>query len=363
MTCSPLATPAGLRAQAQSGVTGGERATPAIPSKAGLGCANTLNRECDLALTEPAGHGQSAFPDRGLELTKDRTMKSMTKKKVTPVQPVAAYVGGKRNLAKTIVPIIDSIPHNTYAECFVGMGGIFLRRTTVPRAEVINDLNKDVATFFRVLQRHYQPFLDHLKYKLTSRAEFQRLLDCPPHTLTDIERSARFLYLQRLAFGGKVSGRNFGVSIGMSSRFNMMRLVPMLEDVYERLTGVVIEELDYKDFIQRYDSEGTLFYLDPPYWGTEGFYGRDLFDRAEFAKMAALLKGIKGTFILSLNDTRGVRDTFAGFHMAQVSTCYTVSKNSNAKEAGELLISNVKLTANRGAVSVANPKRRKGDAM
>ncbi len=51
-----------------------------------------------------------------------------------------------------------------------------------------------------------------LRFQLTTRSEFNRLVDTDPTTLTDLERAARFLYLQRTAFGGKISGRNFGVS-------------------------------------------------------------------------------------------------------------------------------------------------------
>jgi DNA adenine methylase len=68
-----------------------------------------------------------------------------------------------------------------------------------------------VATFFRILQRHYVPFMDMLRWQVTSRAGFERLRRQDPSTLTDLERAARFLYLQKLSFGGKVSGRVFGV--------------------------------------------------------------------------------------------------------------------------------------------------------
>lgn len=283
--------------------------------------------------------------------------------KIEPVQPVAAYIGGKRNLAKTIVPIINQIPHTTYAEAFVGMGGVFLRRDAKPKCEVINDYSEDVANFFRILQRHFEMFLAELRYKLASRAEFNRLMDSPPKTLTDVEKAARFLYLQRLAFGGKVVGKSFGVSRAMPSRFDMSRLQSMLEDVYDRLSGVVIEQLDYKEFIARWDDTATLFYLDPPYYTNEGDYGKELFNRDEFAKMAALLKGIKGTFILSINDRPEVRKTFAGFHLLPVETTYTLAGADNAKKVGELLISNVKLTANRGAVFSAKTQTRKGGKM
>lgn len=156
---------------------------------------------------------------------------------VEPVSPVAPWIGGKKNLARRICAILDQIPCTTYAEPFVGMGGIFLRRTSRPRSEVINDAGKDVANLFRILQRHYPQFLDVLRFQLTTRTEFNRLVDTNPETLTDLERAARFLYLQRTAFGGKVSGRNFGVSIDRPARFNLTTLEPMLEDLHPPRTG------------------------------------------------------------------------------------------------------------------------------
>ena len=261
---------------------------------------------------------------------------------ITPTAPVAPWLGGKRNLSKRICAIIDATPCATYAEPFVGMGGIFLRRSSRPRAEVINDRGRDIANLFRILQRHYVQFLDVLKFGLTTRAEFERLVQVAPDTLTDLERAARFLYLQRTAFGGKVSGRNFGVDKTRGGRFNLTTLEPMLEDLHSRLAGVVIECLDWSDFVPRYDAEGTLFYLDPPYWGCEDDYGKAMFARADFTRLAELLRGIKGRFILSLNDLPEVRETFAGFEMAEIRTTYTISgkRNDQAGDRAELLISN-----------------------
>ena len=67
--------------------------------------------------------------------------------------------------------------------------------------------------FERVLQEHYVAFLDMLRFQITTQANFNRLVDVDPETLTDLQRAARFLYLQKLAFGGKVSGKNFGVAV------------------------------------------------------------------------------------------------------------------------------------------------------
>lgn len=258
---------------------------------------------------------------------------------VIPVNPLAGYVGGKKQLARNIITRIGAIEHELYAEPFVGMGGVFLRRLSRPKVEAINDASQDVATFFRVLQRHYQAFLDMLKWQVTSRAEFARLAAQDPATLTDLERSARFLYLQRLSFGGKVAGRSFGISTSGPARFDITRLVPMLEAVHERLAGVWIDCLGWEAFIERWDRPKTLFYLDPPYWGTEHYYGRGLFERAEFERLSAALQRLQGRFILSLNDVPEVRELFAWASIDTVDLSYQAGGAGHTKRVREVVIS------------------------
>ena len=137
-----------------------------------------------------------------------------------------------------------------------------------------------------------------IKFSITSRKRFIDLTNTNLSTLTDLERAARFLYLQRTAFGGKPSGQSFGVTTERGGRFNLTNLASMLEDVHERMAGVVIECLDFEAFINRYDRPYTLFYLDSPYWNCEHYYGKDLFKRDDFYRLAGVLEGIKGKFIL-----------------------------------------------------------------
>jgi DNA adenine methylase len=255
------------------------------------------------------------------------------------VLPVAAYVGGKRNLARLLVERIAALPHATYVEPFVGMGGVFLRRPFRAKGEVINDISSDVVTLFRILQRHYQALMDVLKWQIASRAEWERLMQVPPDTLTDLERAARFLYVQRLGFGGKVDGRSFGTHVRMPARFDVTKLSSMLEDVHERLSGVTIGRLPYAEVIARYDRPDTLFFLDPPYWGCEDYYGPAVFDRDDFQRLADLLGKIEGRFILTLNDHPKVRDAFAAFDQESVQVRYTLSSEASERRAfGELII-------------------------
>ena len=103
---------------------------------------------------------------------------------------------------------------------------------------------------------------------------------------------------------------------------------------------MTIERLPWSDFITRYDRPGTLFYLDPPYFGCEGDYGKALFDRGQFELMAEQLAGIRGRFILSLNDHPEVRRIFAGFRFEDEDVVYTIGGMDKAKRVSEVVISN-----------------------
>lgn len=256
---------------------------------------------------------------------------------VRTTRPIAPYIGGKRALARILIERIEAVPQNLYAEPFVGMGGVFFRRTKRPRKEVINDISTDVVNLFRLLQRHYQQLLDVLKWQICSRAEFDRLASLDPERLTDLERAARFLYVQRTSFGGKVWKPSFGVTRTAPARFDLTKLVPMLEEVHERLCGVDIERLPYRSFIARYDTPQTLFYLDPPYFGCEQDYGPGVFSEDDFGALADLLAGIKGRFIMSINDTTETRAIFSRFAREEVGLNYRIS--GGVTPARELIIS------------------------
>lgn len=105
-----------------------------------------------------------------------------------------------------------------------------------------------------------------------------------------------------------------------------------------RVAGVTIERLPYAEFIDRYDRPGTLFYLDPPYRGSEGYYGKGVFGAEDFERLADQLRRIKGRLILSINDTPDTRRIFGRFAIEAVGTTYTVAGGAGAKRAGELIV-------------------------
>lgn len=268
-----------------------------------------------------------------------------------PAVPLAAWVGGKRRLAPLIVERLRAMPHETYMEVFLGMGGVFLRRGWRSPVEVVNDRSEDVTNLFRVTQRHLPALLDYFSLQLSSRAEFERLAAVNPWTLTDIERAARFLYLQRLAFGGKVISQVFGVDPRAPGRLNPDGLPQLLRAVHGRLAGVTVECLDWRDFVDRYDTPGGLMYVDPPYWGSEGYYGPAMFSQADHADLAVRLRGLESRWLLSINDTPEIRALYAGCHLEPVALRYSISGGEGVP-AAELLISREPTMVSQGALSL-----------
>ncbi|WP_210200438.1 DNA adenine methylase [Cohaesibacter celericrescens] len=130
----------------------------------------------------------------------------------------------------------------------------------------------------------------------------------------------------------------YGVA-SRGARFDLTKIIPLLEDVHERLSGVTIECLSYADCIKRYDRPETLFYLDPPCWNCEDYYGKGVFSSEDFQKLADQLAGIKGRFLFSINDVPEIREICKGFEIEEVTLNYTASSKGQTK-AKELVIGN-----------------------
>lgn len=254
---------------------------------------------------------------------------------VEPLPGLAPWVGGKRQLARQLGEMIDAVPHRCYAEPFLGMGGVFLRRRRAAGSEVVNDRSGDVVNLFRVVKHHPVALTDELRLAVRSREEFGRLLRTDPTTLTDVQRAARFYTIQRCNYGGIPANRSFPASPFRSHFLSPEATMRRIHQAHARLALVTIECLPYEAFIERYDRPETLFYLDPPYWGDETLYGKGLFERADFERLAELLAGIAGRFILSINDRAETRRVFRRFRCRKVSVTYRLA---GARQFPELIV-------------------------
>ncbi len=245
------------------------------------------------------------------------------------------YIGGKSQLSNIITQKLPS--HKSYIEVFAGAAWVFFRKNP-SKYEVINDRDGDLVSFYRVLQNHLEEFIKQFKWLLMSRQwweEWNKQLEVGG--LTDIQKAARYYYVQRQCFGGRVRGRTFGTAPDHAPKINLLRIEEELSEVHMRLSNIMIENLDYKDLINRYDRLDNFFYLDPPYYKAPFYkYNMELDD---FKIMNELLKSISGKFLLSINDHPQIREVFKDFIIEDVNVKYSIQKEGELI-AKELLIRN-----------------------
>lgn len=246
-------------------------------------------------------------------------------------RPIFAWPGGKRRLAKYILPLFDS-PHQCYVEPFAGGAALLFMRQPAP-VEVLNDVHSELVRLYRCVQHHLDELVRQFRWALSSREMFRWAQLQHPDTLTDIQRAARFLYLQKLAFGARAVSQSFGVSATAPPRLNLLRLEEDLSQAHLRLARVTIEHLPWRACMERYDRPDTLFYVDPPYWQTQG-YGAE-FGFEQYEQLAATMAALKGRAILSINDHPDIRRVFKRFKRRQLRTTYTIG--ADPAPASELL--------------------------
>ena len=251
--------------------------------------------------------------------------------------PLAGWLGGKSTVAKQIIELLPD--HSCYVEPFAGAAWILFRKTE-SKSEVINDINKDITTLYRVVKYHLEEFIRYFKWSLVARDEFERLKGENPESLTDIQRAARFYYLHHCSFNGRVYNQSFRYKTTGSPGLNLLRIEEQLSEAHLRLSRVYIECLPYSDLIERYDRPDTCFYVDPPYWGIEDYYGKNIFNREDYSRLAEQLKRIKGKFIMSINDAPEIRDLFQWARLEMLGIKYSCVSKGKKKAANELLIMN-----------------------
>lgn len=251
-------------------------------------------------------------------------------------KPIIPWMGGKRRLANKLIPLFP--PHECYVEAFCGGAALYFMRPTPAKTEVLNDIHGELINLYRVVQHHMEEFVRQFKWAITSRQIFKWHQITPPETLTDIQRAARFYYLQQHAFSGKVTGQNFGTAT-TTSAINLCRIEENLSAAHLRLAGTYVENLPWLECMKRYDRRHTFIYADPPYWQTEG-YGTE-FGFEQYEKMAEFMRNCKSKVMVSINDHPDIRDVFDGLTTREIDIKYSIGNtNGQPGVSKELVITN-----------------------
>ncbi|MBX2997534.1 MAG: DNA adenine methylase [Caldilineaceae bacterium] len=219
------------------------------------------------------------------------------------------WAGGKSRFRKYIVPLIPA--HTCYVEVFSGAAWVLFGKPPSD-VEVLNDIDQELITFFRVVKEKPEELIAAFDLELVARAEFNRLAEMDASQLTDVQRAHRFYYLIMAGWGGESDYPRFQTSISDGGHGNRLigalkRLRERIEPVHRRLRTVIVENLDWMDCIDRYDSTKTVMYLDPPYPGNGVNYKHNMRSWDEHQHLADRLAQTNCKWIVSSYNSEEVR--------------------------------------------------------
>lgn len=197
--------------------------------------------------------------------------------------PPFPYPGGKKRFASWIISRLPA--HQTYVEAFGGSAAVLAAKDR-SEIEIYNDANGDLVQFFEVLREDKEALVEWLRKTPYSRELYDRWVrswqdgDRPDDA---VERAGEFFFLRSAQFSaktGQVAGFSATATRPQASYYTSR--IDRLDAHAERFQSVVLEHLDWREVLERYDSDETVFYFDPPYGDNPGIYGLDEFDHNAF---------------------------------------------------------------------------------
>jgi len=262
-----------------------------------------------------------------------------------PLNSPFKWVGGKSRLRKYIIELLPE--HTCYLELFSGAAWTLFGKP-LSDVEIINDIDQDLVSFFRVVREKPEELIASFEWELVSRAEFESLAQLDTSRLTDVQRAHRFYYLIMAGWGGELNYPRFQTSVKDGGHGNRLigalkTLRSRLQPVHERLRTVIIENLDWQACLERYDRPGVVMYVDPPYPANKCNYAHNMRGWGEHHLLAERLKKTESKWILSSYDIPQMRALFSDHFILGVQSAsgMNVEKNGGVRALNkEILITN-----------------------
>ena len=246
------------------------------------------------------------------------------------------WAGGKSRFRKRIISLLPD--HSCYCEPFGGAGWVLFAK---PRSdvEILNDINGELVNFFRVIKHRPEEFIDSFDLELVSREKFEQLSEASISGMSELRRAHRFFYLIMAGWGGEWKYHRLQTSVKDGGHGNrligaMKYLKRRIEPIHERLMTVIVENLDWEDFLDRYDRDGVIMYLDPPYPENGVNYADNMRDWEDHEHLAEVLKGSDCKWMLSSYNNQRMYDLYDGYNIVPVESYSGMStgKDSTGNE-------------------------------
>jgi DNA adenine methylase len=246
------------------------------------------------------------------------------------------YIGSKTRISKKLISLFPE--HKIYVEPFGGAASVLLNKPPV-KIEVINDVSDDIVNLFAVVssQDTFEEFVKLISRLAYSRSIYKKAAKMLQQPFDfdlfnpDIKRAVVYFYFKNTAISGDGSFSSTRTKPSQQRYFNKLKKLPK---IHERLQNVIIEHLDFEECIYKYDTPDTLFFIDPPYLGSEHYYDGN-FSLDDHKRLLRVLKDIKGKFVLTTYYNELYANELRNFYYVTIETgIHATVKRSEQRAKG-----------------------------
>jgi len=259
------------------------------------------------------------------------------------MKPPFSYYGGKQKLASTIIKLIPE--HNLYCEPFCGGAAVFFAKDkAMSNVEVLNDTNREIINFYRVVQNEFVSLEKEIRISLHSRRLFTdaKVIYNNPHMFSEIQRAWALWLLATQGFASMLDGSwGYDKKKRTTSKKVMNKRFDFTEEFAYRLQDVQIECTDALRIINSRDENDSFFYVDPPYYNSDcGHY--DGYTIEDFKLLLNTLSKIEGKFLLSSYPSPILKEYIKdyGWYSKSKEMNVSVNRGVTGKRKTEVLTAN-----------------------
>jgi len=259
-------------------------------------------------------------------------------------KPFLKWAGGKTQMIPDLLKFAPA-KFNQYIEPFIGGGALYFN-ISHPKS-IISDLNEELVITYKQVKKNVFEVISVLDSYINTEEFYYKIRSVSPSSLSDSERAARLIYLNKTCFNGLFRVNKKGdFNVPYSKRTGPFLNKQNLIGASEYMQDTEIYHLDYKETLKRYAKKGDFVFLDPPYQPVGKFsdfkrYTKEFFYESDQIELANIFKDLtnKGCYVMLTNsDHPFILDLYKEFHIETIETKRLISSNPNTRTGIDIIV-------------------------
>lgn len=259
-------------------------------------------------------------------------------------KPFLKWAGGKTQMISDLLKYVPE-KFNKYIEPFIGGGALYFSLSH-PKS-IVSDLNEELVITYKEVKQNVHEVISVLESYSNTEEFYYKIRSLSPLLLSNSERAARLIYLNKTCFNGLFRVNKKGeFNVPYGKRTGPFLNKQNLLGASEYLQDTEIYHLDYKETLKKYAKKGDFIFLDPPYQPVGKFsdfkrYTKEFFYENDQIELANIFKELtnKGCYVMLTNsDHPFILDLYKEFQIETIETKRLISSNPNTRTGIDIIV-------------------------